>query len=145
MRITEKQFKKDFQILKAVCKELSVSLDMEGDSYSYYPDSKVISIPKNAKKKSDIIIGLLHEIGHVLHRESLFSQLYKTENVNRAIVIEGEYSAWNKGFYLLEKLDLENYRDLYLKEWIKAWNGYIKHVNTCSKAELLNMRSAIID
>jgi hypothetical protein len=145
MKITQKQFKKDFNLLVAVCKNLSVTVDKNGKSYAYFPDSKVITIPNNATNKKDIIVGFLHEIGHVLHRDSMFSHLYKTENTNRAIILEGEYVAWSKGFYLLEKLNLDVYKDDYLKEWVKAWNAYIKHVNICSKTELYNMRSAIID
>ena len=145
MKVTDKQFTKDYKILEAVCKELSVELKREAKSYFYYPDSKVIALPKCVKSKASLIVGLLHEIGHVIHRDSIFGGLSKTENHNRVIIVEGEYKAWEHGYYLLQKLNLEHYNNFYIKEWAKSWNLYIKHVKDCHKLELLNMRVSIID
>lgn len=129
--------------VKQLLIEKGYHINDNSNSFSFIEQDDIINIPKfniNKTKKYQIkyLCGLLHEAGHTLAGTTFQNISNRNKYKNNILIIESEYLAWKNGYDILvnniiDTIDFNNIRSVYISEWYKYWSTYILNVKQLYK------------
>lgn len=123
------------------------TVNTHSNQNSYIRSESTINCFGKAHGTNIYLTSLLHEAGHAIQPDSIFTTLPKTKASMLAIILSQEYSAWLLGYQLGLDLNIlhDELLDLYITEWCRHWTDYCREVSKYSKKQLGSIYLGYVD
>lgn len=125
--MTKSVYLKCLYKLNQYAKSLNIQVNLNSTCFKYDPQTHTITCDHKLKHQyAKFLSGYLHELGHAIQTQSIFSKLKKNKITLITIMIDQENDAWYNGKCIAHELSIwDDIHHVYKDEWVRNWYTYI--------------------